>query len=180
MSLTTYWLAARNLKQIKWVWETSDISSKSLPKQHFGIYWLRTLYKLQLYINHEDKESISVQTIPVLPKTLKRIDQKLNYKVPPGPVLFTLVRQERDGDWLFWERIGDGSRYFSLSSPQPVHRTRTGGCLKSSQKFDAIFPALDILNIFTCNPLDAFAPIKHLSKVLVFSPLAHLTLHSLG
>lgn len=26
MSLTTYWLAAMNLKQIKWIWDTSDIS----------------------------------------------------------------------------------------------------------------------------------------------------------
>lgn len=54
---------------------------KQSAQTNFEIYHLRTLYKLQLYIHHEDKEGISVQTIPVLPKTLKRIDQKLNYKV---------------------------------------------------------------------------------------------------
>lgn len=30
MPLTTYWLAAVNLKQIKWIWETSDISDKTV------------------------------------------------------------------------------------------------------------------------------------------------------
>lgn len=70
MSLTIYWLAAAmNLKQLEWVWETGNVSDKIICQNK-----LIECIVLELYINPEDKESISVETIPILPKTLRRTD----------------------------------------------------------------------------------------------------------
>lgn len=46
MSLTTDWLAAMNLKQIKWIWETSKVSDKIACQNK-----LMEFIVLELYIN---------------------------------------------------------------------------------------------------------------------------------